>query len=274
MENLEIYKMIEEVPNEAQKKINGGRLKGMTDIKPMWRIEKLTEVFGPVGLGWYAPITNKEIIEGANGEKVAIVDINLFVNFKKPYELKEDLWSEPITGTGGSSFITNEKSGPYTSDECFKMAYTDALSVACKSLGMGAKVYWGDSKYASSEKTIETIEQAREIAITFGKKHPNEKIVDIYEKDKGYLDWLLENEKTDTNIKQAIKLIYADKGIKVLNDDEKAEKLTLMGDLNELFLKTGVDRDSMYKHYKVSTDSDMTIEQLKDAISKLKGKEG
>ena len=32
------------------------------------------------------------------------------------------------------------------------MAYTDAISVACKSLGMGADVYWGDSKYPTQEK--------------------------------------------------------------------------------------------------------------------------
>ena len=36
-----------------------------------------------------------------------------------------------------------EKSGTYTSDECYKMALTDAISVACKSLGMGADIYWG-----------------------------------------------------------------------------------------------------------------------------------
>lgn len=45
MENLEIYEKIKEVPKEARKKITGGRLVGMTDIKPMWRIEKLTEIF-------------------------------------------------------------------------------------------------------------------------------------------------------------------------------------------------------------------------------------
>lgn len=145
MENLEIYNQIKEVPEEAKKKITGGRLKGMTDIKPMWRIQKLTEMFGICGFGWKAPITNKQIIEGANGEKVAIVDINLFIKVNGK-------WSEPIEGTGGSSFVSKESSGLYTSDECFKMAYTDAISVACKSLGMGANVYWGDSKYGNDKK--------------------------------------------------------------------------------------------------------------------------
>ena len=135
-----IYNQVRVVPKEAQKPIGAGRLKGMTDIKPQWRIEKLTEIFGPVGFGWKTVIKNKEIIEGANEEKIAIVDIDLFVKLN-------DEWSEAIEGTGGSSFVAKESKGLYTSDECFKMAYTDALSVACKALGVGADVYWGDSKY-------------------------------------------------------------------------------------------------------------------------------
>jgi hypothetical protein len=131
-----------------------------------------------------------------------------------------------------------------------------------------------DAQSLSRPKEVKpmTIAQAKEVVITFGKKHPNEKLVDIFKTDKGYLDWLLENDKTDENIKQAIRLVYADNNVQILTDEDKAKKLTLMGDLNELFLKTGVDRESMYKHYKVTTDGDMTIEQLEDAISKLKGK--
>ena len=267
MENKLIYEKVETVPDEAQKQIKGGRLNGMTDIKPMWRIEKLTEVFGPCGLGWYAPITNREIIEGANNEKIAIVDINLFVNYKAPYGLEEDLWSEPITGTGGSSFVAKEKNGLYTSDECFKMAYTDALSVACKSLGMGAKVYWGDSKYNSSKEPM-TLEKAKEYVLSFG-KHKGEKLVNI---PKSYTDWCLESERINDEVKEAIKLIYEDKGIKILTPEEQQETMRLMLELDYLFTKTGVERKKVYNHYKVSSNSEMTLEQLKDAIEKLKKK--
>lgn len=202
MENLEIYNKAKEVPNEAQKKITGGRLNGMTDIKPMWRIEKLTELFGPCGIGWKAPIKSKEIIEGANGEKIAIVDIDLFYKY-------EGEWSEAVAGTGGSSFIANESKGLYTSDECFKMAYTDALSVACKSLGIGANVYWGDSKYANKEedkkenknKEIETKEQAEQYKITFG-KHAGKTIKELVEKEKDYCNWLYQNG--DETIKKCL----------------------------------------------------------------------
>ena len=95
--NLGLYNKVRQVPIEAKKPIQGGRLKGMTDINPMWRIKTLTEQFGPCGKGWYYEITNKEIVEGANGEKVAFLDLNLYVNYGDGHG---EEWSKPIPGTG------------------------------------------------------------------------------------------------------------------------------------------------------------------------------
>lgn len=195
MENMEIYEKIRKVPENAQKKITGGRLNGMTDIKPMWRIEKLTELFGICGVGWKTVTTNKEIIEGANGEKIAVVDILLFIKV-------DGEWSEGIEGTGGSSFVTNESKGLYTSDECYKMAYTDAISVACKSLGMGADIYWGDSKYQKNNvEEIKTKEDAGNYVIKFG-KYAGSTIKEIITKDTEYCSWLYENG--DETIKKCL----------------------------------------------------------------------
>lgn len=133
--NLELYNRVREVPHEAQKAIRGGRLNGMTDINPMWRIKKLTEEFGPCGVGWYYVPTNKEVVKCDNGEVCVFVDIDLFTK-------SGDEWSQPIYGTGGSKLVAKEKGGLYVNDEAYKMATTDAISVACKSLGMGADVYW------------------------------------------------------------------------------------------------------------------------------------
>ncbi len=135
MENIQIYESVRKVPDNAKKTINAGRLKGKTDINPMWRIKRLTETFGPCGIGWKYTIKEKRLEPGANGEVSAFVDIDLYIK-------SEGQWSDPIPGTGGSAFVAKEKSGMYTSDECFKMALTDAISVACKALGMGADVYW------------------------------------------------------------------------------------------------------------------------------------
>lgn len=142
MENMEIFGKLRAVPEDAKKPIKGGKLNGFTDINAMWRIEKLTEVFGPCGVGWWPVIKDQRILAGANGEIKAFVDIDLFV-------VIDGKVSQPIPGVGGSSFIAIEKGKPVTSDECFKMAYTDAISVAAKALGLGADVYRGynDSKY-------------------------------------------------------------------------------------------------------------------------------
>ncbi len=146
MENLYIYNQVREVPQEAQKKINGGRLKGMTDINPMWRIKKLTEQFGACGIGWKSEIVRTWLDNGVNNEVIANVEIKLYIKV-------DGAWSEAIPGIGGSKFISKESSGLYTDDECYKKAYTDALSVACKALGIGANVYWDkdETKYAESE---------------------------------------------------------------------------------------------------------------------------
>lgn len=135
MGNLDIYDAVRTVPDSAQKPIGAGRLKGKTDINPMWRIKALTEQFGPCGIGWKYVITDKRLEAGAGGEIAAFLDIDLFVKVCGE-------WSEAIPGTGGSAFVANERNGPYTSDECFKMALTDAISVACKALGFGADIYW------------------------------------------------------------------------------------------------------------------------------------
>ena len=151
METLAIYNAVRSVPDSAKRRIEAGRLKGKTDINPMWRIKALTETFGPCGFGWKYVITDKRLEQGANGEVAAFLDIDLYVK-------ADGVWSDAIPGTGGSAFVAKEKNGPYTSDECFKMALTDAISVACKALGFGADVYWDadKSKYDKRESKQET----------------------------------------------------------------------------------------------------------------------
>jgi len=152
--NLKIYDAVRSVPGLALKPIQGGRLKGMTDINPMWRIKALTEQFGPCGIGWKYEITEKRLEKGAEDTIAAFVDINLYIS--KGESSHATIWSEAIPGTGGSMFVAKERGGMYTSDECFKMALTDSISVACKALGFGADVYWekDNTKYSNQKDGI------------------------------------------------------------------------------------------------------------------------
>ena len=139
MDNMTIYDAVRSVPPEAIKQIAAGRLKGMSDINPMWRLKRLTEVFGACGFGWKYEITRQWLETGADNEIKGFCNINLYVKV-------DDKWSEAIPGTGGSSLTTVERNGPYVSDEVYKMALTDALSVACKALGMAADVYYANDR--------------------------------------------------------------------------------------------------------------------------------
>lgn len=152
MENLKLYNKVRAVPKEALKEIQGGKLKGKSDINPMWRIKTLTENFGPCGIGWYYEITNLWLEHGSNGEVAGFCNINLYYKYGEQ-------WSRPIPGTGGSSFISKTKNGMEISDEVYKMALTDAISVACKALGFCADVYWATDR-TKYDKQIEVDQQA------------------------------------------------------------------------------------------------------------------
>ena len=162
---LELYERLRAVPDSAKREISAGRLKGKTDINPMWRIKALTEAFGPCGFGWKYKITREWLETGANNEVSAFVDIELYVKHNGE-------WSEAIPGAGGAAFVAKEKNGLYTSDECYKMALTDAISVACKALGMGADVYWqaDSTKYTAREESPEESAIRAEIVARVGNK--------------------------------------------------------------------------------------------------------
>ena len=174
MGNLDLYNKLKVVPEEAIKPIQNGRLKGKSDINPMWRIKTMTEHFGVCGIGWKYVIT-KQWTETYGTETKAYCNIDLFVKV-------EGQWSDAIQGTGGSSEVTMERNGSYVSDECYKMALTDALSVAMKALGVGADIYFEkgksmdySSKYAMQEDLAKTQQQeAKTRQQTATQYHPND----------------------------------------------------------------------------------------------------
>ena len=79
MEKMAIYDATRSVPENACRRIDAGRLKGKTDINPMWRIKRLTEMFGPCGVGWKYEIVRFWSEDGAAGEKAAFAEIRLYI---------------------------------------------------------------------------------------------------------------------------------------------------------------------------------------------------
>lgn len=151
--NLRFYTEGCEVPADALKPIKAGRLKGMSDVNPMWRMKRMTEIFGPVGFGWRYEIV-KQWTETYGNEVKCFCNVHIFV---RDPETKE--WSAPIPGNGGSAIVTMESKGAYVNDEGYKMALTDALSIAMKPLGIGGNIWYGPKATGHNESKYEAYTQ-------------------------------------------------------------------------------------------------------------------
>ena len=149
MDNMEIWNKLKQPPKDALRQISGGRMNGKTDINPTWRMEAITAEFGPCGIGWKYTIDKLWTEPGTDGQVFAFALVSVSVK-------RADTWSDPIPGIGGNMLIEQERSGLHDNDEGFKMAVTDALSVAFKALGVAADIYrgrWDGSKYKDGDNT-------------------------------------------------------------------------------------------------------------------------
>jgi hypothetical protein len=193
MNNLELWNKVKQPPASVLKQIKGGRLSGMTDISPQYRYQVLTEIFGVCGIGWKYTIDELWQVPGSDNQVIAWARISLYIKDK-------DSWSDPIQGIGGSMHIEKEKAGLHTSDEGYKMAVTDALSVACKMLGIGADIYlgrWDGSKYKDSKPESTNDQPAPEKPKTASASNP------ISDKQKGMLHFKMTSVGLDKEAEKA-----------------------------------------------------------------------
>lgn len=137
----------------------GGGFKG-TAIKPMWSYRRMTEEFGPCGIGWGVNEPSFQVVPV--GEEVLVyctASIWYRTSATPTTEAKEAgaqvIYSDQHTvyGVGGDKVVAKFNSGAKSDDEAFKKAFTDAITNALKLIGVGADVHMGlfdDSKYVNS----------------------------------------------------------------------------------------------------------------------------
>jgi len=116
-----------------------------------------------------------------------------------------------------------------------------------------------DDAQSLSRPMISNKEEAGEYVLTFG-KHSGEKMKDL---PQSYLTWLFENTKDET-IKTCCDYL-----MEHMTNEEANERMLLMQELAGIMTEKNIDRDKLYKHYKVSSDMELTSEQLRDAIERL-----
>lgn len=130
-------------PKHTKPFTRAGGFKG-TATKPIWIEYRLTEHFGPCGIGWGYQEPAFTLVPA--GEEILV-----FCTVSAWYRDGENQ-SAPIYGVGGDKVLVKRQSGVIADDEAYKKAFTDALGNAFKHIGSGADVHMGlfdDSKYVN-----------------------------------------------------------------------------------------------------------------------------
>lgn len=130
-------------PKMTKKFTRSGGFSG-TAIKPMWCNQRMTEYFGPCGIGWGSGEPKFEVVP-AGEEILVFCTVSLWYK-----ESAETASPATVYGVGGDKVVLKQSSGLRASDEAFKAAFTDALGNAMKFIGVAADIHMGlfdDSKY-------------------------------------------------------------------------------------------------------------------------------
>lgn len=115
-----------------------------------------------------------------------------------------------------------------------------------------------DDAQSLSMPIINSKEEAANYMLTFG-KYANKKLSEV---PQSYLNWLIDNSKDDT-IKTACDYLI---------EHTTKEDLDLLTEFNDLVIKTDTDVDKLYEYFKVTNNSEMSEEQLKEAIDIMRKK--
>lgn len=159
MNHLDIWHKVKQVPPQFLKPIGFGKLKGKSDINPQWRLMAMTQAFGQVGHGWTYRIVRTWSEPHPNGSVMCFAEVAVKTKI-------DGEWGEEFGGIGGSEIIESNKNGLQSNDDGYKMAVTDALSVAFKAVGVASDIYLGNFdgvKYAreTTQAFDEPINQAQ-----------------------------------------------------------------------------------------------------------------
>jgi hypothetical protein len=149
---LEMWEGLQTTDFSATKKFNrGGGFSG-TAINPTWVSKKLTETFGPCGIGWGVSIDDERFVEGSwitdrDRTVVHILLVSLWYIF--------DGEKRTISHYGQTTFVGSNKYGVYTDEEAPKKSLTDGMTKCASMLGIGADVHlgmWDDNKYVNDRR--------------------------------------------------------------------------------------------------------------------------
>jgi hypothetical protein len=143
MDNMKLWKSVLVTDPAAVKKITGKTYQGNSP-KPYWIIQRATEVFGPVGIGWGVTVKSERF------ERMSETDV-LHVATVSVWYVWEGTRSETFDQMGGTKACYMTSSNKLMVDEdAGKKSVTDAMVKCLSMIGFAGDIFsgmWDDSKY-------------------------------------------------------------------------------------------------------------------------------
>ena len=143
-DNKSLWKRAFMTDPRAVKPITGKQYKGNSP-KPYWIVERLTEEFGPCGIGWGFTILNERM------ERLTETDVLHVAVVRMWYELggKRGEFEQ----IGQTKAVYQSKNGTMVDEDAPKKSVTDALVKCASYLGFAGDIFsgmWDDSKYVEN----------------------------------------------------------------------------------------------------------------------------
>lgn len=113
-----------------------------------------------------------------------------------------------------------------------------------------------------------TEDDAKSWKFAYG-KYKDKTMDEIINEDLQYVEWYIKN-KANAYDKKCYELLT---GTKLPTDEELKKTMELLVEFENLVISTGTVKEEIYEYYGVENNSQMTNEQLQDAINLMKKKE-
>jgi hypothetical protein len=160
MDSKKLWNRVCVTEPDAVKPITGKQYKGNSP-KPYWLIERATEVFGPIGIGWGVTVKSERF------ERLGEADV-LHVAVVSVWYVLDGQRSETFDQMGGTKAAYMTAKGVLMVDEdAGKKSVTDGMVKCLSMIGFAGDIFsgrWDDSKYVEQAGALLDAQRQREAA--------------------------------------------------------------------------------------------------------------
>lgn len=157
--NLAMWNRLMPTNPKYTKAFDRGGFKG-TATNGTYIVQRLTEEFGPCGIGWFFVLEEERVREGhtlKNGDKCQLHVVRGHIRYTRDGNQFYDTSPQ----FGQTMLVGENKYGTFTDEEAPKKSITDCISKCAVLLGIAADVHLGlfdDNKYVNQRKQEEAAE--------------------------------------------------------------------------------------------------------------------